>query len=113
MQLLPSLKLVAAIQSPAYLHRPPDPDPKASFNDASGCLIASLELGRLMIRKLISAGGGLVERKLKQITLTKQMAEAFDIDRQTHAQRAIHRLLKAPRRLLWNGGFGTFSQRHG
>ena len=46
---------------------------------------------------LISQGGGLFARSLKQITLTPQMRELFDIKAEKLTPtELIHQLLKAP-----------------
>ena len=59
--------------------------------------------------ELISEGGGVFSRQLKQITLTPQIKEAFDIaEDQLTPTELINRLLKAPVDLLWNGGIGTY-----
>ena len=59
--------------------------------------------------ELISEGGGVFSRQLKQITLTPQIKEVFDIaEDQLTPTELINRLLKAPVDLLWNGGIGTY-----
>ncbi|MFA5677643.1 MAG: NAD-glutamate dehydrogenase [Pseudomonas sp.] len=58
---------------------------------------------------LISEGGGVFSRQLKQIKLTPQIKEVFDIaEDQLTPTELINRLLKAPVDLLWNGGIGTY-----
>lgn len=59
--------------------------------------------------ELISEGGGVFSRQLKQIQLTPQIKEVFDIaEDQLTPTELINRLLKAPVDLLWNGGIGTY-----
>ena len=59
--------------------------------------------------ELISEGGGVFSRQLKQITLSPQIKEVFDIaEDQLTPTELINRLLKAPVDLLWNGGIGTY-----
>jgi glutamate dehydrogenase len=108
MLLSPSLKLVAAFNH-QHIFIDPDPDPKASFNERQRLFDLPRSNWADYDQKLISAGGGLFERSLKQITLTKQMQKLFDIDTdKLTPNELIHRLLKAPVDLLWNGGIGTY-----
>ena len=59
--------------------------------------------------ELISEGGGVFSRQSKQITLTPQIKQVFDIaEDQLTPTELINRLLKAPVDLLWNGGIGTY-----
>ena len=59
--------------------------------------------------ELISEGGGVFSRQLKQIQLTPQIKQAFDItEDQLSPTELINRLLKAPVDLIWNGGIGTY-----
>lgn len=59
-------------------------------------------------RDLISAGGGVFPRSVKQVRITKAMGKALGIDAQ-HLSPAelIQAVLRAPVDLLWNGGIGT------
>lgn len=103
-----SLKLVAAFNH-QHIFIDPDPDPETSFEERQRLFNLPRSSWADYDQKLISAGGGLFERSLKQITLTPQMQQVFDIeaDKLTPAE-LIHRLLKAPVDLLWNGGIGTY-----
>ncbi|SFQ68454.1 glutamate dehydrogenase [Halopseudomonas formosensis] len=59
--------------------------------------------------ELISEGGGVFSRQLKQIPLSPQIREVFDIDEEhLTPNELINRLLKAPVDLIWNGGIGTY-----
>jgi glutamate dehydrogenase len=103
-----SLKLVAAFNH-QHIFIDPDPDPEASFNERQRLFDLPRSNWADYDQKLISAGGGLFERSLKQITLTPQMRKLFDIDAdKLTPNELIHRLLKAPVDLLWNGGIGTY-----
>lgn len=87
----------------------PDPDPERSFAERQRLFELPRSSWKDYDPQLISEGGGVFSRSLKQITLTPQMKDVFDIaeDQLTPAE-LIHRLLKAPIDLLWNGGIGTY-----
>lgn len=58
---------------------------------------------------LISAGGGVFERKAKSITVSPEMAKRFAIaQKKVTPNELITLLLKAQVDLLWNGGIGTY-----
>jgi len=102
------LKLVAAFNH-LHIFIDPDPDPERSFAERQRLFDMPRSSWADYDPTLISEGGGIYERSLKQIRLTPQMKELFDIDADalTPAE-LIHRLLKAPVDLLWNGGIGTY-----
>src|SRR5690554_2965171 len=59
--------------------------------------------------ELISEGGGVFSRQLKQIALSPQIRDVFDIaEEHLTPNELINRLLKAPVDLIWNGGIGTY-----
>lgn len=59
---------------------------------------------------LISSGGGVFPRTAKAITVTKEMAERFDLEEgaKLTPQEMIRAVLTAPVDLLFNGGVGTY-----
>ncbi|MGB5445233.1 MAG: NAD-glutamate dehydrogenase [Psychromonas sp.] len=58
---------------------------------------------------LISAGGGVFERKAKSISVSPEMAKRFDIQqKKVTPAELITLLLKAQVDLIWNGGIGTY-----
>ncbi|MCD9458587.1 NAD-glutamate dehydrogenase [Marinibactrum halimedae] len=60
-------------------------------------------------KSLISKGGGIFSRSAKSIVITPQMKARFSIIEDRLAPTdLIHRLLKAPVDLIWNGGIGTY-----
>ncbi|MBL4610364.1 MAG: NAD-glutamate dehydrogenase [Pseudomonas sp.] len=103
-----SLKLVAAFNH-QHIFIDPDPDPEASFEERQRLFDLPRSSWTDYDSKLISAGGGIFERSLKQITLTPQMRTLFDIKAEKLTpNELIHNLLKAPVDLIWNGGIGTY-----
>ncbi|PRB81350.1 NAD-glutamate dehydrogenase [Pseudomonas sp. MYb185] len=87
----------------------PDPDASRSFEERQRLYDLPRSSWADYNPELISAGGGVFSRSLKQITLTPQIREVFDIvEQQLTPAELIHRLLKAPVDLLWNGGIGTY-----
>lgn len=103
------LKLVAAFN---HMHLFIDPDPKdvhASFNERERLFNLPRSSWSDYDQKLISAGGGIFDRKAKSLDITPQMKIAFDIkvDRMS-PNDLINALLKAPVDLIWNGGIGTY-----
>ncbi|WP_373186528.1 NAD-glutamate dehydrogenase [Halopseudomonas sp.] len=103
-----SLKLVAAFNH-QHIFIDPDPDPEVSFEERQRLFDLPRSSWTDYNSKLISAGGGIFERSLKQITLTPQMRELFAIEAEKLTPNEfIHNLLKAPVDMIWNGGIGTY-----
>jgi len=87
----------------------PDPDPEASFRERERLFALPRSSWSDYDAKLISAGGGVFERKAKSIAVTPQMAALFDIRAaQVTPNELIRAMLRAPVDLLWNGGIGTY-----
>ncbi|WP_185268507.1 NAD-glutamate dehydrogenase [Halopseudomonas xiamenensis] len=103
-----SVRLLAAFNH-QHIFIDPDPDAALSFDERQRLYDLPRSSWADYNPQLISAGGGVFARSLKQIKLTPQMREVFAIDEQqlTPAE-LINRLLKAPVDLLWNGGIGTY-----
>src|ERR1700732_2885493 len=87
----------------------PDPDPEQSFIERQRLFRLPDSSWEDYDPALISAGGGVFERRAKSIPISPEMKRAFDIqeDRLNPAE-LIRRLLMAPVDLLWFGGIGTF-----
>ena len=103
-----SVKLLAAFNH-LNIFIDPNPDPERSFEERQRLYDLPRSSWADYDPELISAGGGVFPRSLKQIKLTPEMKEVFDIseDQLTPAE-LINRLLQAPVDLLWNGGIGTY-----
>jgi glutamate dehydrogenase len=58
---------------------------------------------------LISAGGGIYERKAKNITISPEAKKALGIETEISSpDELVQAILRAPVDLLWNGGIGTY-----
>ncbi|MFQ3323560.1 MAG: glutamate dehydrogenase [Pseudomonadales bacterium] len=107
MLLSKTIRLVAAFNH-KHIFIDPDPDAAKSWAERSRLFadIAGWEAYNLGI---VSKGGGLFERGAKSISISPQMAKCFDIkETELTPTELIHRLLKAPVDLIWNGGIGTY-----
>lgn len=102
------IRLVAAFN---HMHIFVDPHPNAetSFKERQRLFNLSRSGWNDYNRKLISKGGGVFERSLKVIPISKEMKEALGIDAdELEPNQLIRAILKAPVELLWNGGIGTY-----
>ena len=103
-----TIKLVAAFD-----HRDifidPDPDPQASFVERRRLFELSRSSWQDYDRKLVSSGGGVFSRTLKEIPLSPQAQAllALAADKAT-PQEVMHAILKAAVDLLFFGGIGTY-----
>lgn len=103
-----SIKLVAAFNH-QHIFIDPNPDPELSFVERQRLFDLPRSSWADYDQSLVSEGGGLFERSLKQIRLSDQMKALFDIQAE-HLTPAelISYLLRAPVDLIWNGGIGTY-----
>ncbi|MGY8811596.1 MAG: NAD-glutamate dehydrogenase [Pseudomonadales bacterium] len=102
------LKLVAAFNH-QHIFIDPNPDTESSFVERQRLFDLPRSSWADYDASLISEGGGLFARSLKQVSLTPQMRELFDIkEEKLTPTELIHQLLKAPVDLIWNGGIGTY-----
>jgi glutamate dehydrogenase len=103
-----TIKLVAAFD-----HRDifidPDPDTQRSFAERQRLFDLPRSSWQDYERTLISAGGGIFSRTLKEIPLSPQAQAVLAVtaDKLTPDQ-VMHAILKAPVDLLFFGGIGTF-----
>jgi glutamate dehydrogenase len=103
-----TIKLVAAFD-----HRDifidPDPDPQASFTERHRLFALPRSSWQDYDRTLVSQGGGVFSRTLKEIALSPQAQAllALAADKAT-PQQLMHAILKAPVDLLFFGGIGTY-----
>jgi glutamate dehydrogenase len=102
------LKLVAAFNH-RHIFLDPDPDPERSFAERERLFHLPTSSWADYDAKLISEGGGVYTRLVKSIAVSPQARAALGIEEEklTPAE-LIHRILRAPVDLLWNGGIGTF-----
>lgn len=101
-------KLVAAFNH-MHIFLDPNPDPKASFAERQRLFNLPRSAWSDYDAKLISAGGGIFERKAKSIRLSAEVKQRFGIAQdQVTPNELIQILLKAEVDLLFFGGIGTY-----
>jgi len=94
-----------------HLHIFLDPTPNAAVSFAERARLFNLPRSSWTDynKELISAGGGIFERKAKSIPLSPQVKEWLKTDRDHMApNELLHEILKADIDLLYNGGIGTY-----
>ncbi|HTK99455.1 MAG TPA: NAD-glutamate dehydrogenase [Pseudomonadales bacterium] len=102
------LRLVAAFNH-QHVFIDPNPDAASSFVERERLFALPRSGWSDYDTALISAGGGVFSRAQKSIQISPQMRERFAIDVESCSpDDLIHRLLKAPVDLIWNGGIGTY-----
>ena len=108
MLLSQAIRLVAAFDH-RHIFLDPDPDPVRSWKERARMFALPRSSWADYDKKLISKGGGVFARSLKEIPLSPQVRALLQI-----AQPAIdpdglmHAILAAPVDLLWFGGIGTY-----
>jgi len=102
------IKLVGAFNH-QHIFLDPDPDPETGWQERKRLFDLPRSAWSDYDAKLISAGGGVYERKAKSIKLSPQVKQRFGIakDGITPAE-LIQVLLCADVDLLWLGGIGTY-----
>ncbi|MEX2628753.1 MAG: NAD-glutamate dehydrogenase domain-containing protein, partial [Tistlia sp.] len=86
----------------------PDPDPARSFEERRR-LFEEARGWDHYDGALISAGGGVFDRKAKSIKVSPQMRGAFGLTQDAVTPNELIRaMLRAPVELLWFGGIGTY-----
>jgi glutamate dehydrogenase len=101
-------KLVAAFD-----HRDifidPNPDPARTFRERKRLFELPRSSWQDYDKALISAGGGIYPRSLKEITLSPQAQAAIGFAKaKATPQEVMNAILKAPADLLFFGGIGTY-----
>ncbi len=86
----------------------PDPDPKKSFAERKRLFELPRSSWHDYDKKLISEGGGVYKRSLKEIRLSAQARKLFDVGEAVTPQELMKAILKAPVDLLFFGGIGTY-----
>ncbi|AZI58312.1 NAD-glutamate dehydrogenase [Nakamurella antarctica] len=104
------IALVAAFDH-RHIFVDPAPDAAASFVERRRLFDLPRSSWADYEPSLISAGGGVFSRTLKNVPITAQMREVLGLDDDiTHLtpNELMHAVLLAPVDLLWNGGVGTY-----
>ena len=103
-----TMKLLAAFD-----HRDifidPSPDPKRSFAERKRMFVLPRSSWQDYDKTLISKGGGIFPRSLKEIVLSKEAQGAIGLAKaKATPQEVMNAILKAPADLLFFGGIGTY-----
>ncbi|UAT43156.1 NAD-glutamate dehydrogenase [Anaplasmataceae bacterium AB001_6] len=102
------IKLIAAFNH-MHIFVDPNPDPVSSFIERKRIFNLPRSQWDDYNQELISKGGGIFSRSSKNISVTSEMKEVFDITEDLVTPNALIRyILKSQVDLIWNGGIGTF-----
>ncbi|MBB5371209.1 MULTISPECIES: NAD-glutamate dehydrogenase domain-containing protein [unclassified Janthinobacterium] len=102
------LKLVAAFDH-RHIFLDPTPDVAVSFAERARLFALPRSSWDDYNKELISAGGGVYPRSARTIALSPEIRAALDISETSLApEELMHRILKAPVDLFYNGGIGTY-----
>jgi glutamate dehydrogenase len=108
MLLSKKIRLLAAFDH-RHIFLDPDPDPETSWQERQRLFNLPRSTWEDYNSQLISAGGGIYSRQLKEIPLTPQVAKWLGVRQSSiDVPGLIKLLLTAPVDLLWNGGIGTY-----
>ncbi len=87
----------------------PDPDPERAWAERKRLFDLPRSSWADYDPELISAGGGVFDRKAKSIEISAEMRAALDIEEESlRPNQLIQALLGADVELLWFGGIGTY-----
>jgi len=86
----------------------PNPDPKASFAERKRLFAMTRSSWQDYAKGLISKGGGVYPRSLKEIRLSAEARQLFGVEESVTPQELIKAILKAQVDLLFFGGIGTY-----
>ncbi len=108
MLLSKSIKLVAAFDH-RHIFLDPDPDPAKSWAERARLFALPRSSWDDYDEKLISKGGGVFPRSLKQVPLSPQMRDVLGFAAESaDPETLISAILRSPVDLLWFGGIGTY-----
>jgi len=102
------IKLVGAFNH-LHVFVDPDPDPEKSFVERERLFNLPRSTWADYDRAVISKGGDVFDRKSKNITVSDEVRDLFQLPaNQTTPNDLIRAILKADVELLWLGGIGTY-----
>ncbi len=102
------LRLLAAFDH-RHIFLDPDPDPERSFAERQRLFALPRSSWDDYDRTVLSAGGAVVSRRAKSVTVSKEVRAALGLERDTFTPtELISAILRAPVDLWWNGGIGTY-----
>ena len=108
MLLSQALKLVAAFDH-RHIFLDPDPDPAQSWQERARMFTLPRSSWEDYDKALISKGGGVFARSLKEVPLSPQVQAMLGLDQPSiDPDGLITAILKAEVDLLWFGGIGTY-----
>ncbi len=108
MLLSQTLKLIAAFDH-RHIFLDPNPDPASAWNERSRLFKLPRSSWSDYDRSVMSPGGGVFPRGMKEIALSPEIRAALGITAETIDPDAlITAILTAPVDLLWFGGIGTY-----
>ena len=113
MLLSKSIRLVAAFDH-RHIFLDPDPDPAKSWQERARMFALPRSSWADYDTGLISKGGGVFARSLKEMPLSPQVRELLGIENPTiDPDGLMHAILSAQVDLLWFGGIGTYVRASG
>ena len=113
MLLSKSIRLVAAFDH-RHIFLDPDPDPAKSWKERARMFALPRSSWADYNTRLISKGGGVFARSLKEIPLSPEMREMLGIEAATiDPDGLMHAILGAEVGLMWFGGIGTYVKASG
>lgn len=108
MLLSTKIRLLAAFDH-RHIFLDPDPDPQTSWDERQRLFHLPRSTWEDYNGELISKGGGVFSRQLKEIPLSAEVAKWLGVrPGSIDVPGLIKLLLSAPVDLLWNGGIGTY-----
>jgi glutamate dehydrogenase len=107
MLLSPNTRLIAAFNH-SHIFLDPNPDPAISLAERRRLFDQRLNWNGYDAG-LLSAGGAILERSAKTVTVSEEVARSFDLEKKTLAPADLMKaILRARADLLWLGGIGTY-----
>ncbi|MBT3307291.1 MAG: NAD-glutamate dehydrogenase, partial [Alphaproteobacteria bacterium] len=108
MLLSKQIKLIGAFNH-LHIFIDPDPDPEKSFIERKRMFKLPRSNWADYNTKLISKGGGVLDRSAKSLRLTPEMRTLFDVPKDTVTPtELLGYMLRAQVDLMWFGGIGTY-----
>ncbi|HEX9459230.1 MAG TPA: NAD-glutamate dehydrogenase [Thermoanaerobaculia bacterium] len=105
--LSPHAKLLAAFNH-SHIFLDPNPDPAVSLAERRRLFDQRLNWNGYDTA-LLSAGGAVLERSAKTVTVSEEVARCFDLEKKTLPPAELMKaILRARADLLWLGGIGTY-----
>ncbi|MGH7483502.1 MAG: NAD-glutamate dehydrogenase [Longimicrobiales bacterium] len=103
------IRLIAAFDH-RHIFIDPDPDPETSYRERQRMFGLARGTWADYDRSVLSEGGMLVPRGVKEVQLTPEARAALGIAQEEalDGEALIRAILRAPADLLWNGGIGTY-----